>query len=91
MISMLSRCFALSASFRKAPLKEQPNASPDIAEDLLISDPFLLAVREGSSLIGRSKLKLSAALAELWVVPRPGGSDYAHTQARTQSLVCLRS
>ncbi|WP_157098547.1 hypothetical protein [Novosphingobium rosa] len=53
-------------------MKEQPNASPDIAEDLLISDTFLLAVREGSSLIGRSKLKLSAALAELRGVPPTG-------------------
>lgn len=59
----------------------QPNASPDIAEDLLISDPFLLAVHESSPLSSKSRLKLSDALEELWVVPRPGGSAFAHTQA----------
>lgn len=59
----------------------QTNASPDIVEDLLISDPFLLAVHENSSLIHRPNVKLSDALNELWVVPRPGGSAYAHVQA----------
>jgi len=59
----------------------QPNASPDIAEELLISDPFLLAVHENSPLIARQHLKLSETLDELWVVPRPGGSAFAHAQA----------
>ncbi|WP_068094806.1 LysR family transcriptional regulator [Novosphingobium rosa] len=59
----------------------QPNASPDITEELLISDPFLMAVHENSPLIARPHLKLSETLEELWVVPRPGGSAYAHTQA----------
>ncbi|MDE1916991.1 MAG: hypothetical protein KGJ57_15860 [Sphingomonadales bacterium] len=59
----------------------QPNLSGDILEELLICDPFLLAVHESSPLIGRARLKLSAVLEELWIVPRPGGSAYAHTQA----------
>jgi len=59
----------------------QPNASLDIAEELLMSDPFLLAVHENSPLIARPKLKFSDALEELWVVPRPGGSAFAHAQA----------
>lgn len=59
----------------------QPNASPDIAENLLVSDPFLLAVHEDSALSVRPRLALADTLEELWIVPRPGGSAYAHTQA----------
>lgn len=59
----------------------QPNASPDILEELLIADPFLLAVHESSALVRLPRLTLADALNELWAVPRPGGSAYAHTQA----------
>lgn len=59
----------------------QPNTSPDIAEELLISDPFLLAVHQNSPLVAHQNLKLSETLDELWVVPRPGGSAFAHAQA----------
>ncbi|WP_206244560.1 LysR family transcriptional regulator [Novosphingobium terrae] len=59
----------------------QPHASPEISEDLLISDPFLLAVHEDSPLTGRTRLTLSDTLDQLWVMPRPGGSAFAHAQA----------
>lgn len=59
----------------------QPGTSAEVAEDLLLADPFLLAVHEASPLAGRTDLRLADTLGELWVVPRPGGSAHAHTQA----------
>lgn len=59
----------------------QPNTSPQIAEHMLMTDPFLLAVHRDSPLATRERLHLTDALDELWIIPRPGGSAHAHTQA----------
>ncbi|MGI4877872.1 MAG: LysR family transcriptional regulator [Janthinobacterium lividum] len=60
---------------------EQPGASPDLVEEVLMNDPFVLAVGYDSAIAERKNLKLSDVQSEFWVLPRPGGSAHAHVQA----------
>lgn len=59
----------------------RPVSPPDVVEELLLSDPFVLGVGRDSPLAGRRQVSLADARELPWVMPRPGGSAYAHVHA----------
>lgn len=56
----------------------QPEPEPDLEEEFLVDDPFVLAVSEESEFAQRKEVSLAETLDSLWIVPMPGGSAYSH-------------
>lgn len=56
----------------------QPDTEPDLKEEFLMEDPFVLAVSEKSEFAEMKEISLEETSNSLWIVPMPGGSAYSH-------------
>ncbi len=59
----------------------RPGSPAEITEETLLPDPYVLGVGPESALSGHAEIALEEALGQPWVLPRPGGSAYAHVHA----------